>query len=129
MKTLFSFLAAIILINGTAWAENRVPFPRIPKGEGNASVHDGVDIRVDHMKFLFHQRDETMYKGIRSKNEQMGACVTCHAVKDIAGHPVSYEDPKHFCRVCHDYTAVKIDCFECHSSKPSPEFAIGGTRQ
>jgi hypothetical protein len=23
-----------------------------------------------------------------------------------------------FCQSCHNYTAVKIDCFECHSNKP-----------
>ena len=30
----------------------------------------------------------------------------------------AYADPKHFCRSCHDYESVSIDCFECHVSKP-----------
>ena len=39
------------------------------------------------------------------------------------GQPVSYDDPKHFCRSCHSYASVSIDCFECHASKPEPEKA------
>jgi hypothetical protein len=30
----------------------------------------------------------------------------------------------HFCQSCHNYAAVKIDCFECHSSKPAGNAAM-----
>ena len=44
--------------------------------------------------------------------------MNCHAVNGADGQPVGYADPKHFCRSCHDYESVSIDCFECHDSKP-----------
>jgi hypothetical protein len=31
---------------------------------------------------------------------------------------VTVSSPQHFCRSCHDYAAVKVDCFECHASRP-----------
>ena len=38
--------------------------------------------------------------------------------KGADGKPVAYSDPKHFCRTCHSYAAVRVDCFECHASRP-----------
>jgi len=127
LMALLALLGALMVSGNPASAESRVPFPRIPKALG-ATVHDGVAIRSEHMKRLFHQRDETMRQGIRPKDERLQGCLSCHAVKGEDGHAVNYEDPKHFCRVCHDYAAVKIDCFECHASTPDVEISAGGTQ-
>jgi predicted CXXCH cytochrome family protein len=117
-------LALVALLSGTTAVssacaqESRVPIPSPPKGKGEQCVRDTAFMRANHMNLLLHQRDETVQKGIRTKKYSLKECVACHAVPGSDGQPVSYEDPKNFCRECHDYTAVKIDCFECHASKP-----------
>ncbi len=72
-------------------AESRVPFPTIPKASGE-DIHQGIPIRTEHMNLLLHQRDETMRKGIRPKNERLQSCLSCHAVKGDDGHAVSYQN-------------------------------------
>ena len=76
-------------------------------------------MRRYHMTMLKHQRDDTVHEGERGGDFSIKACVTCHAVNGADGQPVGYSDPKHFCRSCHAYASVSIDCFECHQSKPS----------
>ena len=95
-----------------------VPMPDIPKGKGDKCVEDTEVMRKNHMEFLLHQRDETMYGGIRTKKHSLKECIECHTVNGADAQPVSVANPKHFCRACHDYASVKIDCFECHASKP-----------
>ncbi|NOZ53226.1 MAG: hypothetical protein GXP08_08800 [Gammaproteobacteria bacterium] len=77
-------------------------------------------MRKNHMELLLHQRDKTVHRGIRTKKHSLKECITCHAVNGHDGKPVNAVNPKHFCRQCHRYVAVKIDCFECHASKPRP---------
>jgi hypothetical protein len=59
-----------------------------------------------------------MHRGIRTKKHSLKECIECHVVTDENHQPVSVANPKHFCRVCHDYASVSIDCFQCHASKP-----------
>jgi hypothetical protein len=118
---ILSFIAALfvaILAVHPAFAESAlVPHP--PKGRGDACVADTGFMRRYHMTMMKHQRDETVHAGIRGGKFSLKGCIDCHAVKGADGLPVSYENPKHFCRSCHDYEAVSIDCFECHASKPA----------
>ena len=74
-------------------------------------------MRRDHMKFLLHQRDKTVLEGERTKKYSLVGCIDCHNPTDPAGKVVRYEDPEHFCASCHNYTSVKIDCFECHADR------------
>ena len=96
------------------------PHPIIPKAAGDHCVRPVEFMRRSHMTMLKHQRDETVHEGVRGGAFSIAQCVACHAVSGADGQPVSYADPKHFCRSCHDYAAVTIDCFECHASKPAP---------
>jgi hypothetical protein len=93
-----------------------VPHP--PKGRGEHCVADTDFMRRNHMTMMKHQRDKTVHQGVRGEPFSIASCVSCHAVKGVDGQPVSYESPMHFCRSCHDYAAVSIDCFECHASRP-----------
>jgi len=105
----------------TGWAlDSAVPKPAIPPASGRCLAPPDV-MRRDHMTMLKHTRDVTVREGDRRTAEGLGACVACHAVKDASGTVVSISSPQHFCRACHDYAAVKIDCFECHASRPLPE--------
>ena len=96
----------------------RVPLPVIPIGEGDSCVEDIDFMRRNHMDLLSHQRDETMRRGIRTTRFSLKGCVACHAVPGPDGTPVGADDPRFFCTSCHEYAAVRIDCFECHASRP-----------
>ena len=116
-------LGAVVLASllGLTVANGDVPYPDISRGKGATCVEDTDFMRRNHMKLLMHQRDDTMHKGIRSKQHSLKECIDCHAVPGSDSKPVTVNDPKHFCRACHDYAAVNIDCFQCHASRPSPE--------
>jgi predicted CXXCH cytochrome family protein len=115
-------LAWALMLVGPAFAEDvggRTPFPDIPKAQGEHCVRDPAFMRRYHMTMLLQQRDETVHQGVRGGDFSIARCVTCHAVPGADGKPVSYADPKHFCRSCHAYASVSIDCFECHASRPT----------
>ena len=98
--------------------------PQPPKGKGERCVANTDFMRRNHMYLLQHQRDDTVHEGTRSKRFSLKGCIDCHAVKGEMGAPVTIKDPKHFCRTCHDYAAVKVDCFECHTSRPAGKQAV-----
>ena len=94
--------------------------PVIPMGRGDACVEDTDFMRRNHMELLKHQRDETVLKGERREQYSLIECLSCHAVYGPDAIPVTAASPAHFCRSCHDYAAVSIDCFQCHASRPEP---------
>ncbi len=96
------------------------PEPLIPKGKGERCVEETGYMRRNHMELLKHQRDETLYKGIRTKRHSLQECIACHTVLGSNGRPVTIASPEHFCNVCHAYVAVTPDCFMCHASTPGP---------
>jgi len=102
-------------------ATRGVPYPDIARGQGDSCVEDTEFMRRNHMNLLKHQRDDTMREGIRTKQHSLKECVSCHAVQDADTRAVTVASPKHFCRSCHDYAAVQIDCFQCHASRPDSE--------
>jgi len=116
-------IGAVILAGVLALtvAQSDVPYPDIPEGQGESCVEDTEFMRRNHMNVLLHQRDETVINGIRTKQHSLKECIACHAVAGPDAIPVTVESPQHFCRSCHDYTAVNIDCFQCHASRPEFE--------
>ncbi len=125
MRLVLAFLAAIGFA-GSAAADEHLPV-ELPHATG-APHPEGNDYwRIHHMDMLLHDRDLTMREGIRNVmpgedepiQASLGECFDCHGVQDDAGNYVTFEDERHFCRVCHDYAAVEVDCFMCHRSTPS----------
>ena len=118
----------LILILGLCWAAALAPAaaeearagygPVIPKATGEPHPEGNAYMRRWHMEMMKHDRDITMYEGTRDVNASLGECFECHTVKDDTGTPVTYADERHFCRTCHDYVAVQVDCFDCHRSTP-----------
>ena len=98
--------------------KSRVFVPAPPKGKGKQCVADTDYMRRNHMKLLEHQRDGTVREGIRTDRFSLKKCVACHAIDGPDGRPLTAKSPKFFCRECHIYAAVRIDCFECHASRP-----------
>ncbi len=118
------FLALAVLLSGgvsagVQAADWRTPLPKVP-AKGETCVRDTKFMRSNHMELLLHQRDDTVHQGVRPKKTALNECLTCHAVPGADGKAVTYKDPKHFCRACHDYAAVSVDCFTCHNSAPDP---------
>ena len=118
MKT---FLLILLLTATSVWASDSIA-PKLDIGKGGQCVDDPKFMRKNHMKMIVHQRDETMRQGIRGGKYSLAGCVDCHASKvdnSVLG------SSEHFCQGCHEYAAVKIDCFECHSSKRKVIAEIG----
>jgi hypothetical protein len=78
-------------------------------------------MRRNHMELIRHQRDTTVYGGIRSTKHSMAGCVTCHVGYDDDQQPVPVNADHQFCEACHDYAAVTLNCFDCHATVPKGE--------
>ena len=118
---ILSVLYGVILLagfSGNAESGDRISVPEIPKALAKAEKGHAELMRRNHMDLMIHKRDKTVHDGIRSEKYSLKACISCHAVLGEDKKPVSIASPKHFCRTCHDYVAVKVDCFQCHASKP-----------
>ena len=83
--------------------------------KGTQCVADPAFMRRNHMDLMKHQRDDTVHAGMRAGKFSLKGCVECHASPETGSVAASSTD---FCVSCHSYAAVKIDCFECHSSRP-----------
>ncbi len=83
-----------------------------------ACVEPEEEMRKNHMNYILHQRDETMYDGIRTRQHSLEECVNCHTAKNEQGEFIPINAQDQFCSSCHTYASVKIDCFQCHAAKP-----------
>ena len=117
MITGMSCLSSVIYADDTMGSL----LPVIPMGQGESCVKDTDFMRRNHMELLKHQRDETTLRGVRSEQLSLKECLSCHAVYGPDAVAVTVADPGHFCRSCHDYAAVSIDCFQCHASRPETD--------
>lgn len=126
IRVLVVVLIGISSVSGVVGAEegnatSGALLPVIPMGQGEACVEDTAFMRRNHMDLLDHQRDETVLKGKRDEPYSLRECLSCHVVFGPDAIPVTAADPAHFCRACHDYAAVSIDCFQCHASRPEAD--------
>ncbi|MCC6776530.1 MAG: hypothetical protein IT537_07835 [Hyphomicrobiales bacterium] len=128
VATLISLLtaAAVLLPAASATAGDPSWPPKPARGRGEQCVADTDWMRRNHMTALMHQRDGTVHDGIRTRRFSLTGCIDCHAVDGADGKPVTAASASHFCRSCHDYAAVRIDCFECHASRPAAANAASG---
>ncbi|MHB8915284.1 MAG: hypothetical protein ACYC4K_05680 [Thiobacillus sp.] len=112
LLVLFALLAWL----GLASAHAAAPKPIVEKAlKGEQCVEPTEYMRRNHMKLLTHQRDETVHEGIRTKKHSLKECINCHASQKTGSVTAAKDN---FCVSCHSYASVKIDCFDCHSSKP-----------
>ena len=85
----------------------------------SACVEPTEVMRRDHMEFIKHQRDETVHNGIRSTKHSLAGCVECHVSYGSDGTPVAVSGEDQFCGACHQFLAVRLDCFGCHAAVPN----------
>ena len=112
-------MLVLALLAASAQAGSLAPAVE-PAAKGERCVEDVATMRRSHMTMLTHQRDDTVRGGIRGAKHSLKGCIDCHAGKASGSVAVAKTD---FCVACHSYAAVKIDCFECHSSKPAAPLA------
>jgi len=132
-KTIISTLAGVLLLLPLL-AQAGDLLPVVPKANAKANpdtlcVRDVSDMRKNHMDYILHQRDDTVRKGIRTKQDSLSECISCHVSKDEHGKYANVGDDKHFCSTCHNYAAVSIDCFDCHNDKPTAASKTGSTKK
>ncbi|HSB23122.1 MAG TPA: hypothetical protein VLE94_08435 [Burkholderiaceae bacterium] len=104
----------VVIAAGLSLAYARTDKPVVVIERPGQCVEATEVMRRDHMKFLLHQRERTMREGIRTKAHSLAGCVECHASAKTG----SVLGEQGFCESCHRYASVKLDCFECHASKP-----------
>lgn len=119
------FVAASLALAVAADAEQarsaRIAAPVVKIERGDACVAPVDEMRRNHMKMLLHQRDRTVRQGLRETQHSLKGCVDCHA-SEKTGSVLGKEG---FCSSCHEFAAVKIDCFECHTpERRAPAAAV-----
>jgi hypothetical protein len=128
------WLAALLALPLAAIGDgDALPFSKLSIAEPQrhfsatqACVEPEEEMRRNHMEYILHQRDETMHRGIRTRQYALEECINCHATKDDSGNYVRVEDSQHFCASCHTYASVSIDCFQCHSDVPVRASGLNG---
>ena len=121
MTRLFAGILLFVAVFSGPVAAGENLLPDVPKAVGPAHPEGNEFMRANHMKMLRHDRDLTMRLGDRDIESSLKDCVTCHAVKGPDALPISVKEEGHFCAVCHEFAAVRIDCFQCHNSKPDAD--------
>ena len=114
------FSVAICSLLVTVFAVENLDIPP-PKGNYNDETLcvEPVDImRKRHFDFILDHRDKTVVKGIRTKQYSLIGCIDCHITPNAKGEYARYSEETHFCASCHQFTAVNIDCFQCHADRP-----------
>jgi len=100
-----------------------VGLPQLERGKGERCVEDTQFMRRNHMELLKHHRDKTVHQGIRTPRHSLKGCVEGHASAKTGSVAASKDD---FCAACHVYTGVKLDCWDCHATKPGKRPAQSG---
>ena len=103
----------------------RVPLPAAKAVKGEQCVEPTEVMRRDHMQMVLHQRDDTMHQGIRTVKHSLKNCVNCHADPQTG----SVLGKNGFCESCHNYAAVSMDCFGCHTDKAEKQAAAAPGRE
>ena len=117
-KSVLAWVGLLLVSMTVAAADNTgssVPAPVIAQARADKCVGNIEYMRRNHMKLLLHERYQEVHYGIRNGSYSLENCVNCHASRQNNSVLGSNQN---FCQSCHSYAAVKIDCFECHSSKP-----------
>lgn len=117
MSRALSTLAAIVLALPLfqAASASGVPQPDIVIANKDSKCIAPPEVmRRNHMEMLKHQRKLTLREGIRGAKVSLNGCIECHASK-TNGSVIGSD--ANFCQTCHDYVAVKLDCWDCHQPK------------
>ena len=92
--------------------------PQVPEAvKGEECVEPTSEMRRNHMDYLKHHRDEALREGVRTRRYSLKQCLECHVAPEGSAQ-AARDSGEHFCKACHEYAAVSIDCFQCHATRP-----------
>jgi [DsrC]-trisulfide reductase subunit J len=112
---LLAALALIAALTVPAGVLAGVDKPILEKASRGPCIAPPEVMRREHPDMLKHQRTVTVHQGVVDANVSLEKCVACHASKTTGSVAAS---PQDFCESCHAYAGVRLDCFECHASRP-----------
>jgi len=112
---LLAALALLVSLALPAGVLAGVEKPVIVPAQGGKCIAPPEVMRREHPDMLKHQRTITVHEGVVNAKVSLEKCVACHASKATGSVAAS---PQDFCESCHAYAGVKLDCFECHASRP-----------
>ncbi len=115
---LITVFTVVLLAGAFAAAPEDIPPPRGKYDEKTLCVEPVEIMRRKHFDFILDHRDETVIRGIRTKQYSLTGCIDCHITPDAQGEYARYSEETHFCANCHQFAAVTIDCFQCHADRP-----------
>lgn len=95
-----------------------IPPPKEKYSNETLCVEPVGIMRTQHFEFILDHRDKTVIQGIRTKQYSLIGCIDCHITPNAQGEYARYSEKTHFCASCHQFTAVNIDCFQCHADRP-----------
>jgi hypothetical protein len=129
MKSLLALAAVALTTAALAWAgsdtqpkASGAAKPVIQKAvKGEQCVEATSYMRRNHIVVLDQHRDKAVIDGVRTKKHSLKECINCHASETTGSVAAAKDD---FCVSCHSYASVKIDCFDCHSTKPQGSAAM-----
>lgn len=110
---LLAVAALPFLYNYAAGSKSALPVLEKP-ASSQQCVYAARKMRKEHMRLLVQWRDNVVRNGDRStvkidgrayKKSLTETCLSCH------------QNKKNFCDRCHDYSAVKPACWNCHITK------------
>jgi len=122
---LFGLALSVVVVAGNDEGRSWIPSPPKAKQAANEQTQcvEPVDVmRRMHGSYLKHHRDKTMHLGIRTKQYSLVQCINCHVTENEQGEYPSIQSRNHFCNSCHEYAAVKLDCFQCHATRPEAAY-------
>ncbi len=95
-----------------------IPPPKANYNDETRCVEPVEIMRKRHFEFILDHRDHTVIEGIRTTQHSLNGCIDCHITPNAQGNYARYSEDTHFCASCHQFAAVNIDCFQCHSDRP-----------
>ena len=115
---LTSFTICSLLVTVFADENADIPPPKAHYNEDTKCVEPVDVMRKQHFEYILDHRDRTVVEGIRTTQYSLNACIDCHITSNSQGEYARYSEETHFCASCHQFAAVTIDCFQCHSDRP-----------
>jgi hypothetical protein len=76
-------------------------------------------MRRNHMELIKHERHVVVHEGIRDSKDSLAGCIACHVAPGPDDRLVSVYAHGQFCKNCHEYAAVDVNCFGCHATVPT----------
>lgn len=109
----------MFMFGAVAGGPENIPPPKGNYDEDTLCVEPVEIMRRQHFEYILDHRDLTVIEGIRTKKHSLIGCIDCHITPNAEGVYARYSEETHFCASCHQFAAVRIDCFQCHADRPA----------